>query len=100
MKYLMVSNLIENVKVALKRRNIRSITGWTDSTIVLHWLNRQGLHKQFVANRVTKILEKKYMKWYYVPTKQNPADIRSRGSLLSKIPDIWWKGPSWIAEKS
>ena len=25
-------------------------------------------------------------------------DVRSRGRLLSKIPDIWWKGPSWIAE--
>ena len=31
---------------------------------------------------------------------QNPADIGSRGSLLSKIPDICWKGPSWIAENS
>ena len=39
----MVSNLIENVKAALKRCNIRSVTGWTDSTVVLHWLNRQGL---------------------------------------------------------
>ena len=96
----MASNLIENVKVALKHCNIRSITGWTDSTVVLHWLNRQGLYKQFVANRVTKILEKEYIKWYYVPIKQNPADIGSRGSLLSKIPDIWWKGPSWIAENN
>ena len=96
----MASNLIENVKVALKHCNIRSITGWTDNTVILHWLNRQGLYKQFVANRVTKILEKEYIKWYYVPTKQNPADIGSRGSLLSKIPDIWWKGPSWIAENS
>ena len=84
----MASNLIENIKVALKRCNIRSITGWTDSTVVLDWLNRQGLYKQFEANRVTKILEKEYIKWYYVPTKQNPADIGSRGSLLSKIPDI------------
>ena len=77
----MASNLIENVKVALKRCNIRSIAGWTDSTVVMHWLNIQGLPKQFVANRVTKILEKEYIKWYYVPTKQNPADIGSRGSL-------------------
>ena len=90
----MASNLTENVKVALKRCNRRSITGWTDSTVVLHWLNRQGLYKQFVANRVTKILEKEYIKSYYVPTKQNPVDIGTRGSFLRKIPDIWWKGPS------
>ena len=96
----MASNLIENVKVALKHCNIRSITGWTDNTVILHWLNRQGLYKQFVANRVTKILEKEYIKWYYVPTKQNPADIGSRGSLLSKIPGSWWNGPSWIAGNS
>ena len=57
----------------------------------------QRLYKQFVVNRVSKILEKEYIKWYYVPTKQNPADIGSRGSLLNKISDIWWKGPSWIA---
>ena len=85
----MASNLIENVKAALKRCNIRSVTGWTDSTVVLHWLNRQGPYKQFVANIVTKILEKEHIKWYYVPTKQNPTDIGRRDSLLSKIPDIW-----------
>ena len=84
----------------MKCCNIRSITGWTDSTVVLHWLNRQGLYKQFVANKVSKILEKEYIKWYYVPIKQNPADIESRGSLLSKTSDIWWKGPSWIAENN
>ena len=94
----MTSNLIENVKAALKRCNIRSITGWTDSTVVLHWLNRQGLYKQFAANRVGKILEREYIKWYYVPKKQDPAHIKSRDSLFSKIPDICWKGPSWIAE--
>ena len=31
---------------------------------------------------------------------QNRADIGCRGSLLSKIPDICWKGPLWIAENS
>ena len=49
----MASNLMENVKTALKRCNVRSVTGCTDSTVVLHWLNRQGFYKQFVANRVT-----------------------------------------------
>ena len=92
------SNLIENVKAAVKHCNIRSVTGWTDSTVVLYWLNRRGIYKQFEANRVINILEKGYIKWYYVPTKQNPGDIGSRGSLLSKISDIWRKCPSWIVE--
>ena len=94
----MASNLLGNVKAALKSCHVRSISGWTDSTVVLHCLNRQGLYKQFAVNRVSKILEKGYIKWYYVPIKQNPADIGSRGILLSKILDIWWEGPSWIAE--
>ena len=50
------------------------MTWWTDRTVVLHWLNIQALYKQSVANRVTKVLEKKYVKRNYVPTKQNPAD--------------------------
>ena len=31
--------------------NIRSITEWTDSTVVLHWLKTQGYYKKFVANK-------------------------------------------------
>lgn len=53
----MVSNLIENVKVALKRYKVKSITGSTGSKVVMHWLNKQGLYKQFVADRVTTLLE-------------------------------------------
>ena len=96
----MTSNLIENVKAALKRCNIRSIAGWTICTVILDLMKRQGLHKQFTAKRVTKILEKDYIKRYFVPTKQNPAQIGSRGNLLSKIPDIWSKGPSCIVENN
>ena len=47
----MASNLIENVKAALERCNIRSVTEWTDSTVVLHWLKTQGYYKKFVANK-------------------------------------------------
>ena len=31
-------NLISNVKSALKNQNVRSVMGWTDSTVVLYWL--------------------------------------------------------------
>ena len=34
-------------------------------TVVLHWLNGQGSYKQFVANRVNRILEKRFSKWNY-----------------------------------
>ena len=96
----MASNLTENLNAALKRCNIRKITGWKDSTEVLHWLKRQGLYKQFLANIVTNILEKEYIKWYYVPTKHNYADIGSRDSLLSKMLGICWIGLSWKEENN
>ena len=35
----------------------------------------------------------------YVSTRENPVDLVSRGSLLTKIPVIWWKVPSWLQVK-
>ena len=74
----MASNLTENVKAALKCCNIRSVPGWTDSTVVLHWLNRQGLYKQFVANRVTNIF-KKVHKVGLCPNQTKPCKHRKQG---------------------
>ena len=31
------------------------------------------------------------MEWKSIPAKQNPADIRSPVSSISKLGDIWWK---------
>ena len=50
-------------------------------------------YKPFVAITVSKIKQNDYIKWQYVPIKQNPADIGSRGSLISKFPKVWWAGP-------
>ena len=38
----MACNLISNEKPALKNQKVRSVTGWTDSNVVLRWLNEQG----------------------------------------------------------
>ena len=57
---------------------------WTDSTTVLHWVTNPDLQlKAFVANRVAKVIERSEgATWNYVPTKENPADIGSRGLIL------------------
>jgi len=36
--------------------------------------------------------------WKYVPTKQNPADIASRGISVSKLAceSLWWNGPEFL----
>ena len=96
----MAYELISNVKSALKNQNLRSARRWNDSTVVLYWLTRQGSYNQFIQNRVNKILERNNINWQYVPTRDNPADLgSSRRSLLTKIPQIWWKGPSWLQVK-
>ena len=76
----MAANLVENVKNALEGQPVRSVHGWLDSTVALHWIRGEGsAYKQFVANRVNKIKDKAYIQWRHVGTDQNPADIGTRG---------------------
>ena len=63
-------------------------------------LNQSESYQPFVANRVIKIKQNGYVKWQCVPTKQNPADIGSRGSLISKLPKVWQEGSSWLTNSS
>ena len=57
----MAVNLTTSFKAALKNLNIKSVTGWTDNTVVLHWLRYQGSYKVFVENRVKKILRHEFL---------------------------------------
>ncbi|XP_061710770.1 uncharacterized protein LOC133520395 [Cydia pomonella] len=84
------------------RISFKSITFWTDSTIVLGWLRMLPSKLQpFVRNRVAEILEKTgNCTWRHVPTQENPADHVSRGipaSLLKSL-DIWWSGPTFLQQ--
>lgn len=38
--------------------------------------------------------------WNHVPTKQNPADIASRGVFIEELSsnDLWWHGPKFLLE--
>ncbi|RVE40976.1 hypothetical protein evm_014374 [Chilo suppressalis] len=79
------------------------IYAWTDSSIVLSWLCGESSHwKQFVANRVIEVLENVSDKqWYHVTSEENPADIASRGALLSQLKfcKLWWEGPEWLRKE-
>ena len=37
--------IVTRIKAALRGLNIRSLPGWTGSTVVLHWLRDQGITK-------------------------------------------------------
>ncbi|XP_075150750.1 uncharacterized protein LOC142224854 [Haematobia irritans] len=72
---------------------------WTDSEIVLAWLSEHPSQwNVFVANRVSFIQEEtKSCVWGHVPTKDNPADIISRGAYGDEIINsIWFTGPQFL----
>ncbi|XP_058789098.1 uncharacterized protein LOC131663049 [Phymastichus coffea] len=77
---------------------------WSDSQIVLTWLKKHPCHwKTFVANRVSFIqTELPSAIWSHVPTKQNPADLATRGVLPDELGqmDLWWHGPTWLRSDS
>lgn len=74
-----------------------SCTLWTDSTIVLGWLNASPSNlKVFVANRVPEIQGlTKGCSWRHVPTQDNPADILSRriSPKFLQYCDMWLLKP-------
>ncbi|XP_062714099.1 uncharacterized protein LOC134290891 [Aedes albopictus] len=73
---------------------------WTDSTIVLDWLAATpSSWKTFVANRVAEIQElTTHAVWSHVPSKDNPADLISRGMTLDELTahSLWWHGPAGL----
>lgn len=73
---------------------------YTDSKIVLAWISKPSYTwTTFVANRVAKIQElTRIEEWHYVNTKENPADLISRGMLPEKFinSSLWQFGPSFL----
>ena len=96
----MAANLAENVKNALQGPPKKSVYGWLDSTVALHWIKGGGgsTYKKFVANRAQKISKKDFIEWRHLGTSQNPVDIGSRGCDGDKLLRLWLKGPEWLAD--
>ena len=93
--------LMDTVKNALANEvNIDEIRLWSDSKTVLCWLENKKEWKTFVRHRVNEILKiTTKSEWGYCPSKENPADIGSRGlgaDSLQKT-DLWWNGPGWLS---
>lgn len=96
---LLLAKLLEKVKPALSDNEL-VIHCWTDSKVVLAWL--QGSDKKwekYIANRTTIINSIVPMtQWRYVNTKENPADCATRGLLPTQLQQfrLWWEGPQWL----
>ena len=94
----MAVNLAANVRESLNGFRLDpDIQCWLDRTVALHWISDRGVYRQFVANRVRKIQSHPNVIWRHVPTRENPADLGSRGGSVTGG-DLWWKGPSWLAD--
>ena len=74
----------------------QTIFGWSDSTIVLHWLAQlPRTWTTFVANRVAESQEiLTRSNWIHVSSTNNPAYCSSRGATLELLQSssLWWNG--------
>ncbi|XP_012145356.2 uncharacterized protein LOC105663061 [Megachile rotundata] len=97
---VLLSSLYATVSKAITH-NFNSINFWTDSTIVLNWINKEpSTLKTFVANRVAEVqLKTRIDAWKHVKSEDNPADLISRGQSPSQFlsESIWRHGPAWLA---
>ena len=97
---VLMTDLLEFAIKACDEIQIRNLYAFTDSTIVLDWLRTPPYElKVFEANRVVKILETLTpQNWSHVKSKENPADLASRGCEPEKLinNDLWWHGPEWL----
>ena len=103
---LLLSNLMSSVKESVPEIKEEHIHYHSDSANVIYWLRSGSLSQpkdktNFVSNRINKILEMSHShQWHHVGTKENPADIASRGTLLVKLQNdkLWLNGPAFIKD--
>ncbi|MCP4486384.1 MAG: DDE-type integrase/transposase/recombinase, partial [Gammaproteobacteria bacterium] len=69
-----------------------------DSECVLQWLKSCKPLSVFVRNRLKEIKDQEKLSFSYVHTKENPADLASRGADYSELQtsSLWWEGPPWL----
>jgi len=93
------AELAERIKKDLRIR-IDVVQYWTDSTIVLAWINAtaSSFHT-FVANRIARIHElSNPEQWVHVASEDNPADLASRRCSATQLKhkELWFNGPPFL----
>ena len=87
------------------RRNttvkFKSVYFWTDSMTVLYYIRDTSTRfSTFVANRLATIHHYSDPKqWYHVPTRDNTADLASRGTLKLEQLQRWLEGPRFLSKE-
>ena len=97
------TRLVKFVRETFKEElEIEDVYYWTDSKVAISWIQNGKKLPCFEKGRVKEILKKsKPDQWHYVPTKENPADILSRGMSLKKLKEsnLWAEGPDWLKDE-
>lgn len=92
--------LMLSILPSFKSLDISDTFFFTDSTIVLSWLQiSPNLLQTFVGNRVSFIVSNSDVsQWFHVSSAENPADLASRGASpsLLRLNSLWWAGPQWL----
>ena len=97
----LLAKLLFHVKEAFNVP-LSAIHTWTDSTIVLNWLDSDPRRfKTYVRNRVACIMELiPSPHRHHVSGSENLANCASRGLFPAELLNhsLWWNGPAWLRE--
>jgi len=103
---LLAAELTNDTLVELRTLNVMvppiDVYLWSDSSIVIAWIQSQSLFSAYISNRLARILDVSSPdQWHHVPTKENPADLISRGIDAASISQskLWWHGPYWLMKE-
>ncbi|XP_055923279.1 uncharacterized protein LOC129953816 [Eupeodes corollae] len=100
---VLLSRMIKQILNEFDVLNGIPIKLWTDSTIVLSWLDKSpSTWKTYIANRASEILSNvNNLKWNHVSSPENPADLATRGVSPKDLQScqLWWNGPAWLVEQ-
>ena len=107
--FLTLKNLFSMLST-FKKVNVENVYIATDSQVVLSWLLADIVKTKngFACNRIKDChkmfgdLQKQFnikIQYKYVPTKENPGDLLTRGLSLQSFREnlnFWLYGPNWI----
>ena len=96
---LMLTKLQSNIPMSFDNYPIKTCHYWVDSTTVLYWLLSKVLSTVYVRKRVNRIAALSNRDRKYVPTKETPSDLGTRGVKAERLTKFWYEGPSWLGSE-
>ena len=90
---VLVDYLTKNLDLNITKRIL-----WSDSQIALHWIKSSKKKDSYVTRRCEIIKNAKFDDIRYVPSRDNPADLITKGLSASQLEStaLWWNGLDWL----